>query len=267
MILFNGVPIEFGSFPNGETLIHKPFFSKNKNFEKNTVTLKYESDIDLFRLLLVRKSLWFPCDLAITYFPYSRMDRNSEEYIFTLKSVAKFINWMEWDSVTIYEPHSDVTPALINKCKVVYLVPKLLSNFNFNFAGEFAVFYPDAGAQKRYSEILKLEPELIGFKKRDFVTGRITDLQILGKRGDTETVVIVDDLCSKGGTFILAAEKLRELGFKNIFLVVGHCEETIFKGEIFRTDLIDGVFTTDSIIAGSDGEPKLTVMQVFIHDK
>lgn len=265
MILFNGEPIPFGMFPNGETLIPKPFFTQHWKVS-NVVTLKYEGDDDLFKLLLVRKALWFPCTLEITYFPYSRMDRNSEEYIFTLKSVAKYINWLEWTNVIVYEPHSDVTPALLNHCKSVYLVPKLLAKLlttipNGMFGVDpFQLFYPDAGAQKRYN---LTSPELIGFKKRDFKTGKITEYQIFGEREPSiDHVIIVDDLCSKGGTFVLAAEKLRAMGFTHIDLVVGHCEETIFEGKLFSTDLVDHVWTTDSIIKDNRNESKLTVIPI-----
>lgn len=247
MILFNNYEVPFGHFPNGEINIPKAFLANAKepldSPRPNVVTLKYEGDEDLFRLFLVRKSLWFPCDLRITYFPYSRMDRNSDSYVFTLKSVAKFINLMEWNQVTVYEPHSDVTPALLNHCKIQEVVPYLKSLIR---GYDYQVFFPDAGAQKRY-EHLGSENALVGFKKRDFESGRIKELQILGQR-EKDTVVILDDLCSKGGTFVLAAEKLKEMGFTNIFLVVAHCEKTIFEGKVFSSGLIDRVITTDSIL-------------------
>ncbi len=269
MLLFNNQPIIIKQFPNGESLLDKPFFGKYKQ-EKNVVTLKYESDADLFHLLLVRKSLWFPCDLHIPYFPYSRMDRNSQEYIFTLKTVCKFINWMEWQSVTIYEPHSDVTPALLNHCKIVSLIPKLLALTDFDKEKDF-VLYPDAGAQKKYAELVGANNELIGLKKRDFKTGRISNLQITG--GDysinaretwalsDKRIFIIDDLCSKGGTFILAVNELMQMGAEEFFLIVGHCEDTIFKGEILTNKFIKKVYTTNSLLTKSD--PKIQVLDIL----
>ena len=264
MLLFNNVKIPIKQFPNGESCLDKPFFEANFA-GKNVVTLQYESDADLFQLLLVRKSLWFPCSLHITYFPYSRMDRKSEAYIFTLKSVTKFINWLDFDSVTIYEPHSDVTPALLNKCKIVDLIPPLLKKTDFDITRDY-VFYPDAGAQKKYSDRIKSPLAIVGFKKRDFVTGRITDLQITGEDSaiknqekwalQEKRVFIIDDLCSKGGTFVLAAEELKKMGAGEIFLVVGHCENTIFDGKVLATDLITRVYTTDSVVRSND-DPKL----------
>lgn len=270
MILFNNQQIPIGNFPNGEIHISKPFFERHKEDIRNVVTLKYESDADLFHLFLIRKAIWFPCDLRITYFPYSRMDRKSDAYVFTLKSVAKFINSMEWDNVIIYEPHSDVTPALLNRCKVVEVVnhPYFRARINMRVGSDYQIFYPDAGAQKRYADGgqktamsgWQYDNQLVGFKHRDFSSGKIMGLHILGEQ-IREQVVILDDLCSKGGTFILAAKKLKEMGFKKVHLAVGHCEKTIFEGEIFKTDLISEVFTTDSIL--DNGHDKL--MEGMLH--
>src|SRR5437762_7580417 len=118
MILLNGNPITIKRFPNGEVLLEKNEIASNKKDEGNSVTLKYESDLDLFNLLLVRKALWFPCDLSITYMPYSRMDRQSDIYVFTLKSICKYINWLDFNRIYVFEPHSDVTPALLIKCGI-----------------------------------------------------------------------------------------------------------------------------------------------------
>ena len=60
-------------------------------------------------------------------------------------------------------------------------------------------------------------------------------------------VLIVDDICSKGGTFYHSAKKLKELGAKNIYLYVSHCENTILEGDLLTSGLIEKVFTTDSI--------------------
>ena len=47
----------------------------------------------------------------------------------------------------------------------------------------------------------------------------------------------------------MTAEKLKEIGAKDIYLVVTHCEDTIFDGDILKTDLIKKVYTTDSILS------------------
>ena len=61
--------------------------------------------------------------------------------------------------------------------------------------------------------------------------------------------LIVDDICSKGGTFINASELVRkELNDLSITidLFVSHAENGIFAGDLFSH--IDHVYTTDSIL-------------------
>jgi ribose-phosphate pyrophosphokinase len=61
-------------------------------------------------------------------------------------------------------------------------------------------------------------------------------------------ILIIDDICSRGGTFYFSAKKLKELGAKEVYLYVTHCENTIFEGEIFTSGLIEKVYTTNSIL-------------------
>ena len=60
-------------------------------------------------------------------------------------------------------------------------------------------------------------------------------------------VLIIDDICSRGGTFFYAAKALKEAGAKNIYLYVTHCENTILEGELLTCGLIEKVYTTNSI--------------------
>lgn len=242
MLLYNNKLVEFGKFPNGEVNLRKIEFSDR--LVRRVVTLKYEGDEDLFHLLLLKKALGeTPAILRITYVPYSRMDRDSDTYVFSLKVFADFINAMNWPMVVIYEPHSDVLPALLDRVQVVNVTTTLLKDYVA--IKNYQVCYPDVGAFKRYSEQVKTGNALVGFKSRDFETGRILALNISGKKQSND-VIIIDDLCSKGGTFVLAAQKLREIGFKRVHLVVTHCENTIYKGQVFYN--LDTVITTDSII-------------------
>lgn len=257
MISLNKEKIEFGQFPNGETRIVTNMDLLAK--ENNTIVLKYENDSDLLKLMFVKRHLDalnpVSCSLTIRYMPYSRQDRVEESSVFTLKYVCQFINSLQFTTVVVEEPHSDVTPALLTNCTTKYptveLLSKVVAEIGFDKEKDY-LFYPDAGAQKRYSSKNPGYKELVGFKKRDFKTGRIESLQIVGADSLVGSkVIIVDDLCSRGGTFILSAEKLKEIGATDIYLVVAHCEETIFAGDIPSSpQLITKVFTTDSIING-----------------
>ena len=43
---------------------------------------------------------------------------------------------------------------------------------------------------------------------------------------------------------------LKELGAKEVYLYISHCENSIFEGELLKSDWVDRVFTTNSIFAG-----------------
>ena len=61
-------------------------------------------------------------------------------------------------------------------------------------------------------------------------------------------LLIIDDLCSYGGTFIRAIEavkNLEQVRSKEAWLIVTHAEEALEKGAVLET--FDKVFCTDSI--------------------
>jgi len=266
VIILNGKKIDFDQFPNGETYIVDNI--QSLVMQNNKMILKYENDNDLIRLMFVKKHLDHmnaSCSLTIPYMPYSRQDRTEGHSVFTLKYVCEFINSLDFTDVVVNEPHSDVTTALLHHCTTTYptvdLLRKAIDEAHFDQETDY-LFYPDAGAQKRYSSKNPGYKEMVGFKKRDFATGRIESLHIVGADSlSGSKVIIVDDLCSRGGTFILSAERLKAMGASDIYLVVAHCEETIFNGDIPSSPhLITKVFTTDSIIH-SNRDSRITIFK------
>lgn len=261
MIKLNYDTLTFGRFPNRELNIDKNqvFEALKKAHKKDcehVITLKYENDLDLFNLYMltsfIRQSIKNEViHLEVLCFPYSRMDRSENGSPFTLKYVADFINSLNFQKVTIYESHSDVTPALINNCQSVSIIyhflSEVLTEINFNTDEDYIIF-PDATANKRYSGV-NAKHTLTGLKHRNFETGKIDSLELAGKTPSQGfNALMLDDLCSYGGTFMLTATKLKEMGANKIYLFTGHCEDSIFDGKIFKSDLIEKVFTTNSLL-------------------
>lgn len=255
MIYLNNDLIHIESFPNGESKIQLPLSNMEEN---NVLSLRYENDADLFRLYLVKKEL---DDLSIQanhlnlrYMPYSRMDRRQGDEVFSLKHVAEFINSMKFQSVTVSEPHSDVTPALLNHCSVQDMSAHLFYHQIKDFDNDKDVLvFPDAGAQKRYTSQIKAKNILVGHKHRDWETGDILSFELVGNVPVEGRAVIIDDLSSYGGTFMHTGNKLKEMGFKEIYLVVAHAEKSILqRGLLDEESPIDKVITTNSIISAAD---------------
>lgn len=257
MILFNGKEVKFTKFPNNETKVDENSILCTQTDDIGVITFKFQDDSDLIKLMLVRKYLndilpSIRVALFITYMPYSRMDRTEDLSVFTLKYISEFINSLNFEVVMICEPHSDVTPALINHCHVVPvtkdLLPKVIEEVNFDKENDY-LFFPDAGAQKRYAKLAPDCKNLVGYKQRDWSTGKIESLQLVGELPNKPfKAIIVDDLCSYGGTFMASAKELEAVGAYEIYLLVAHCENSIFKGQIPGSKLIDKVFTTNSIL-------------------
>jgi ribose-phosphate pyrophosphokinase len=117
--------------------------------------------------------------------------------------------------------------------------------------GNTALFFPDEGAMKRYGDDLATlgHPFAFGMKKRDWTTGNILGLEIMQTENIVgKDVLIIDDICSKGGTFYHSAKALLAAGAKSVSLYVTHCENTILKGELFSSGLVERVYTTNSLI-------------------
>lgn len=256
MIKLNGVEVVFEKFPNGESRMDESVII-GAVIEENRISFKYSNDSDLIKLMFVKQYLsenyQSKNHLRIYYMPYSRMDRVEGISAFTLKYVSNFINDLNFDSVDVIEPHSNVTPALLNKVKSNYinniLIKKVIKEIGFNENVD-SIMFPDNGASQRYKN-MKFKNVLIGNKTRNFQTGKITGLELIGnKHPQGKKVLICDDLSSYGGTFVKSSIELKKEGFEEVYLLVAHAENSIFKGELFNH--IDKLFTTDSILTEQD---------------
>lgn len=246
MIKLNGQIIEQNHFPDG-TLLMKHYEEKTNLPE--TIEWFYENDAELFSLICLRKHLNDrKVRLHLPYVPHARMDRTKNaEDIFTLKYFCEAINSLNFFEVRILDPHSDVTPALLDN--VIVNKPNIIIKYVANSieTDNLLYYFPDAGAAKRYSSMISA-PYTYGNKIRDWETGQIKGLTIadptLVNRKD---ILIVDDICSRGGTFYHSAKALKEAGAKNIYLYITHCENTILEGEVLTSGLIEKIYTTNSI--------------------
>lgn len=246
MIKVDNIIVESNQFPDHTLLVKAPTLKGHKEY--CTIEWKYENDAELFTLICLRKHysrakvlLW------MDYCPHARMDRVKDTNdVFTLKYFAEIINDLNFMQVNILDPHSSVCTALINNVKVIS--PASYIETAIDKCQPDILFYPDEGAMKRYSSMANKE-YAFGIKKRDWATGKIEGLDVVGciDRIKDSRILIVDDICSRGGTFYHSAKKLKELGAKEIYLYITHCENTILEGELLTSGLIEKVYTTNSI--------------------
>lgn len=254
MLKVNGHEVEIGNFPDRTMLINGSV--SDVCFNGGTIEWYYENDTELVALIFLTKHLRANgcprLEVFMPYIPNARQDRvKSYKDVFTLKYFAEVINDLNFEQVTVLDPHSYVSEALINNIKVMspqYFVKKVLKEICEEEGAEPLMFYPDEGAGKRYSGMIKL-PYAFGIKKRDWQSGQILSLDVAGETDKIKdsNILIVDDICSKGGTFYFSAKKLKELGAKNIYLYITHCENSILEGSLIESGLVKQIFTTNSI--------------------
>lgn len=263
MIKVNGEIVKVDKFPDGTLLLKEDVKSLNYITAFAKIEWFFENNEELVTLIFLTKHLRThgvkDIFLFMPYIPNARQDRikNSED-VFTLKYFTDIINYLNFDKVQVLDPHSSVSAALIDNIEIRspknYIETAIFRaldrcHFNWNtLSDELLMFYPDEGAMKRYSDMIPL-PYAFGIKKRDWETGQIQGLDVAGSvdKIKDSTILIVDDICSKGGTFYHSAKKLKELGAKEIYLYVTHCENTILEGELLTSGLVEKVYITNSI--------------------
>lgn len=267
MIKLNGEIVRLSKYPDG-TFMFKQIESLSQKHKKNIIEWYFESMEELAAVIYIARYCWDYGTMSELYMPYipdARMDRvKSKTEIFTLKYFAQTINSLGFSKVTVLDPHSDVSAALFDK--VVVDIPKKFIEDAVKKIGSknLMMFYPDSGAMKRYSSMVHLL-YAFGIKNRDWESGEIKGLDLSGEISQLpgKDVLIVDDICSRGGTFYHSAKKLKEVGVKNIYLYVTHCENTIYDGELLKNNgLIERVFTTDTILTNLENS-KIELIERF----
>lgn len=265
--LFGREEVVTSSFPDGTLHLR---VDKNCS-EFHTIEWYYENDAELFTLICLRKQLSDnKLSLIMPYIPHARMDRvKSPTDVFTLKYFAEVINSLNFEEVFVLDAHSNVSLALIDRVSQiddsVFLrsyVKRAAADAGIK-AEDVVLFFPDEGAMKRYSDKFEL-PYAFGIKKRDWATGEIKGLQLMnGALVEDATVLIIDDICSRGGTFYHSAKTLRAAGAKDIYLYVSHAEKTMLEGDMYKSDLVKKIYTTDSLFKKDmDFLDKVVVMPI-----
>lgn len=231
---------------------------------------------------------------------------HNEDEVFTLKYFCDVINSLNFSRVWVLDAHSNVSVALLNNCinkspkqyiqmaidniknengKMVE-IPTVLDNTeicdddvenNIIEPSEPAkelvfddvdliLYFPDAGAAKRYSSMFPEYKYCYGEKIRDWDTGKILGLEIRtnGVSLDDRIVLIIDDICSYGGSIYYSANEIASYSPKKIYAYVTHCEDSVLdteKGTLIKdleNNTVERLFTTDSLYTGK--HEKITVV-------
>lgn len=214
-----------GKFPGGEVMVNISSYPKNTT-EARIEAYLFSSDdvmtlvmlVDALREIGVEK-----IRLTMPYIPYARQDRvcNPGE-AHSIRAFARIINALQFSSVVVYDPHSPVSTALIERCIVesqTELMHDCVSMKAQIWCDKTQPWYlvsPDAGSVKKISEVFNEFPNefkgiIYAEKVRDLATGRIIKTVVKDLPSDIASakLLVVDDICDGGRTFIELAKVLR----------------------------------------------------------
>ena len=309
MFYINLKPFEPSHFPDGTQMLldFKVYTSQLRSQGVCTeIFWRYENDEECMTLFYIVNHIREhdpEAEIVLTmhYLPNARMDRtkNARE-VFTLKYFCKFINSLNFKRVRILDPHSDVGVALLDRVEVMTDTLETYIEYAINKASEdcddedFVVYFPDAGAMKRYRDMrcFKRINIVYGQKVRNWETGKIEGLEVMDKDGhaltsdvlvdvettgldgkdvppyisvkkalEGKTVLMIDDIISYGGTLYFSAKKLKELGAEHVFAYATHTENSVLdpeKGTFLKCledGTVDMLYTSSSLFSGK--HPKI----------
>jgi phosphoribosylpyrophosphate synthetase len=181
------------------------------------VSWEFESEAEFMHLAQLKQlmdtKMVKVANLYISYLPYARQDKNIDNSkTFALHTFSMLLNTLNFQKVIIEDVHSPVALELIKNSETIIPSPdKLAEELNA------IVCFPDNGAASKY----KTKKSSVTLEKtRNQTTGELKMAPL--KAHITGNVLIFDDLCDKGGTFILAAKELYNAGANEVYLYVSH---------------------------------------------
>lgn len=219
-------------YPDGQIQLVLEDLDDNK-FHLVILTRICNSD-DLFILMQLsdivnRRGL--SCTLYVTYLLAARTDRLfSWNTSFTLKIVMDVLRSFN-SEIMIFDPHSDVVNRLSgNKVYEINFVNMLINYTDiFDDSDNIVIVAPDEGAKDRLEHIVASSifrnPIIYCSKTRD-ESGKVTEVKVKSESpiqvNKKTRLIVIDDLCDGGGTFMAIAPELKRYEVKEIDLLITH---------------------------------------------
>lgn len=221
MIYLNGTKVTPTIFPDKTSQVWNLTSIRTQSRDENIVKWVFENESEfmyLAQLAMLLSMEDIDYSLELPYLPYGRQDKEiSNNTTFALRTFAYLLNELNFSQVVIRDAHSEVALELINYSRS-YFMTETLNNLLNNYT---TVCFPDAGACDRYNEYFPDYNIVNGSKQRDQQTGYITSYSFKGDVKD-RNILIIDDICDGGMTFIILAKSLLEAGANQVDLYVSH---------------------------------------------
>jgi len=257
------IKYKISKFPDGQnqlTILDKTLL--NEYIEIKT---RINNFIDLEILICAVKSLKGLNVRGINlYSPYilgSRSDRKFEEGSnnYLKDVICPILNSLNFYSITCLDPHSDVLEACIksnflrisNEEVVKFALSEIYDYDSNEGNSRMVLISPDAGASKKIykvAESFEFEGDIIICSKERDKDGKLTKCVVPLSNLGNKDLIIIDDICDGGATFINIAKEIKDHYIGNscpkIYLIVTH---GIFsKGYEELSKYFDGIYCTNS---------------------
>lgn len=229
MILLNDEEIKAAIFPDGTSQVWQISDSLLDKFGTIAVIeWRFGNEAEfmhLAQLKMLLDSYGKQTSLLIDYLPYGRQDKRvANNQTFALYTFAELLNSLNFKAVSILDPHSMEAERLIYNSTAFYKTSTIAEVVNM--LGSDIICYPDDGAQSKYERLLAskiLIDNTHAYKKRNQSTGEILEYVLSDPNAvKNKYVLIVDDICDGGQTFVKLAKLLQDAGAKEINLFVTH---------------------------------------------
>lgn len=204
--------IEQSVFPGGEVYVRSSVFPPSARV---TICSRVEGGDDLMRVIMLTDALRRNGNerigLILPYMPYARQDRVCRiGEALSARVMADLLNAQNYDIVQSYDVHSDVIGGMINRFRPLGFSAHVHSAMEYH--PDHAILIPDAGAARRVNGFVDnvrdsaYHPvfQALKFRKDCEVSVQVPDIP-KGHPG----VIIIDDICDGGRTFIELAAALR----------------------------------------------------------
>ncbi len=226
------IPHKVFSFPGGE----RSCIIEAKRIGCDAVNVRFDFDgsDSIIDLLLIANAIRnkrpsATLFLEIPYFPAARQDRiMTEGECFGLQVYADIIKLCGFTHIVTWDAHSDVLAGMFPAGVYRNISQHVIHHESLWYLTEqpTALVSPDAGASKKIFKLAKEMslPVIEATKSRDLATGKITATNVPAiDYNKYKNLIVVDDICDGGRTFIELAKALRAAGYTgDLILSVTH---------------------------------------------
>lgn len=250
------IPYRILYFSDGQPHIKLTLDAIDKS-EDCRIICRISSANDLLLLLFCKSSLTYHgiefIDIHISYLLTGRTDRIMRQgEPFSLKIIADIINDANFRQVFLFDPHSEVSTAVINNAHCItnhVFVKDVIKSVIQQDTGKankaYCLVSPDAGALKKIYQLSAAldNMEVVEcMKTRDPLTGALTHFKVYADSLEGKYCFLVDDICDTGDSIVGVATQLKLLGATKVISIISHA--ILSKG--FDLANVDEIYTTNS---------------------